>query len=342
MKRKYISTTLVIIFIVITITGILLFLLPHSKSISSIHTLFTFTFLGVALFHIVKNFKQLINYSYNKKKKIPFNIYIIVVIFLSLVAILAINKDLPYANTVYNYGNALRSNARNVETNKYNYDIIDIKNSFDRLNIDIDIKKGPIFRYPLFAIWMEDLDSNYINSVFVAQSISNSVFKRVLQKDNSRKPGIVRRPEALPYWSHKRNIIASDGLLIPLGEAKDLDGVTGTTPINNTLIKLNTSQPQDSLIRLLLEVNQSYDWNEYYYKGRFKNDTIYNGDGSVGQPSLIYEALINTNGTTDRNLYFMELIGHGHQSGKNGKLYKDLSNITTAKEIIDRIVIKVY
>ena len=42
-----------------------------------------------------------------------------------------------------------------------------------------------------------------------------------------------------------------------------------------------------------------------------------------------------------RHHYFMELVGHGHHSGKNGMIYKDLSSITTAQEMVDFIVVGV-
>ena len=91
----------------------------------------------------------------------------------------------------------------------------------------------------------------------------------------------------------------------------------------------------------MLEVNQSYDWNEFYTKNKFPNDSIYSGSGQVGQPSLIYEEIIEIN-NLDLNKYkFMNLVGHGHHSGNNGKLYTDLSKISTAKEIIDRLILSI-
>jgi len=37
----------------------------------------------------------------------------------------------------------------------------------------------------------------------------------------------------------------------------------------------------------------------------------------------------------------MTLIGRGHHSGKNGKLYKNMDDFTTALELIDRIIMEV-
>jgi len=36
----------------------------------------------------------------------------------------------------------------------------------------------------------------------------------------------------------------------------------------------------------------------------------------------------------------MELIGRGHHSGENGKIYTDMSGITTAKEMIKRVIVE--
>ena len=37
----------------------------------------------------------------------------------------------------------------------------------------------------------------------------------------------------------------------------------------------------------------------------------------------------------------MDLAGHGHHSGQTGELYKDLTMLTTALEIVKRIVVGV-
>jgi len=66
---------------------------------------------------------------------------------------------------------------------------------------------------------------------------------------------------------------------------------------------------------------------------------VYSGSGSSAQPSLIYAATVNLN--DDERYYFMTLIGRGHHSGKNGDLYTDLAGITTAKEMVNRVIVEV-
>ena len=87
------------------------------------------------------------------------------------------------------------------------------------------------------------------------------------------------------------------------------------------------------------EVNRSYDFNEFYHLNAFPSDPIYSGNGSSAQPSLIYSTTVNLD--SKPGYYFMSLIGRGHHSGKDGRVYTDLSGVTTAKEIVNRIIVEV-
>ena len=201
----------------------------------------------------------------------------------------------------------------------------------------IEFKKGAHFRYPIYAIWLEDLQGNYLETVFISKSMSTSVFQYGSKTGETWQPDIVRRPEALPRWSHQRGIKAEDGLYIPLTSAPDLDGVTGATIANNGIVKTGTTRSV-SRVKLFFEINQSFDWNTYYSKERFPQDPIYSGSGSVGQPALVYSAEIDL---AKKGYSLLNLVGHSHHSGKNGKLFSDLTQITTAKTILDRILVNV-
>jgi hypothetical protein len=64
---------------------------------------------------------------------------------------------------------------------------------------------------------------------------------------------------------------------------------------------------------------------------------VYSGDGFTAQPSLIYQAIVDFDQPS--KLQKMQLIGHGHHSGKDGDVRTDLSNFTTALELVDRILV---
>jgi len=101
---------------------------------------------------------------------------------------------------------------------------------------------------------------------------------------------------------------------------------------------VNTSLESSDKFVLKFEINVAFDDNENYSEFDFPDDEIFhNGTGQLGQPSLIFETEIDMN--DGKNYYLMELLGHGHRSGSNGEIYKELESLTTALNIVKRIVV---
>jgi hypothetical protein len=195
----------------------------------------------------------------------------------------------------------------------------------------IELKKGPAHNHPLFAIWVEDTSGNYIQSLYVSKSIATSIFNYGERKEGAWTNGVVRRPAALPYWGHKRGIQASDGLFIPLPDDPLPDAYSGATPKNDFVLDTRLDQPGPEVFHILIEVNQPWDWNEYWTNNKFPEDEDYKASS---QPAVVYRAVVsNTPG--DGPVSF-ELIGHGHYSGKDGNLTADVTTLTTALQIVER------
>ncbi|WOD43543.1 hypothetical protein [Hwangdonia lutea] len=338
MSRRLLGIILLILLLVLTGSGILMYFLPFKKSIASLHTLFALLFMLAMVFHIVNNKLPLKNYILGKRlskfKKLQSPLIVLVVVLLAL----AVYFELPLLNKLYAFGNQIRNEQLGKKEMNFDYQVIDLKKAKGDKLISIELKKGKAFQYPLFAIWVEDTHGNYIQTLYISRVISSSTFDFGQKKDEQWKSAILRRPEALPYWSHKRGIKAVDGLYMPLGNSSDIDAYSGATPTGNFIIN-SKSKIAKGNYKILVELNQSYDWNEYYTKDKYPNDKIYSGSGQVGQPSLIYEVQISSN-DFDSNAYkLMTLVGHGHYSGKDGELYKNLNQVTSAKQIADRIII---
>jgi hypothetical protein len=140
------------------------------------------------------------------------------------------------------------------------------------------------------------------------------------------------RPAALPYWSHRRGIMNSSGLYLPDSENPVADAYTGPTPVGNFI--LNTRVEDESLRKftIYLEINQTWDWNEFWTNGKFPDDKEYI---SSCQPALVYMTEVDTGNET--KTYDLKVIGHSHYSGKTGELFTDLSTITTALNIVKDI-----
>ncbi|WP_422360884.1 hypothetical protein [Reichenbachiella sp.] len=212
----------------------------------------------------------------------------------------------------------------------------------------LDVKRGAHFWHPQVVVWVEDTSGIFIKTLFITESSAKGLFMSGRTADNFKSfddpksesrisKNELRLVDALPYWSHKRDRETHPGFYAPTFDQPETDGMTGATPQGNFYIR---SHLPDSLyeFNIYLEVNVAFDDNEYYSEYDFPEDSLYHGGtGLLGQPSLIYQATWSR--VDDHAFKLMQLLGHSHHSGQNGKLYTDLSNITTAQKIIDRVVV---
>jgi hypothetical protein len=227
-------------------------------------------------------------------------------------------------------------NAQKKDQDKYDPYIFETNINGQGIEIEIEFHQGPEFYYPLIAAWLEDTSGNYIQTLYVAQSIAKGVFIFGQVKDNRWVRESKRRPAALPYWGHKYGFQAEDGYYLPTLENPVADAYTGATPTTDFILKSKSDSELPQKFKILFEINQSWDWNEYWTNSKFPDDEQYK---TSSQPALIYEAIIDLN--SGNKEYEMQAIGHSHYSGKDGNLYTDLSTITTALEIVNKIIIRI-
>lgn len=216
----------------------------------------------------------------------------------------------------------------------------------EEAEITIDFLKGKHFWNPQVAIWIEDADGNYIETLLVTTSTARGLFYSGRSASNFKETDEAkveentptRRVDALPYWSHKRNHKYPDGFYSPPPGEPLPDAITGATPKDNFYFKATKSGIEDlSAFKVMVEVNVAFDENEFYSEYDFLEDSLYHGGtGLLGQPSLIYGTTISRN--DDQRYYVLSLLGHGHHSGSSGELMPDMSTITTAKYVVERIV----
>lgn len=202
-----------------------------------------------------------------------------------------------------------------------------VVNNSDELSIYLD--KGKAFNHPTFVIWVEDMEGQYLKTLYITQSYASGIFEHKMIDDKTwgKEPGASVQPAALPYWTHKKGLI-DDKYLIPVPEHPFVDAYTGATPKGNFNFK--TSQLAEKKYQLLLEVNQTWDWNAYWTNNKYEDSDAYKHSA---QPSLIYSAIVN-----DRDsLFHFNLIGHGDPTGESGKLFPDTTTLTTAKNIFSSL-----
>ncbi len=335
-------------FLTILITGLMSFALRYNSLLSAVHTIFGLLFVGYGIFHLKNNFRPILQYLKQKRGKVWawFSVLFIPV------CVLALATGLPPFQTVIDVGYALKE-LRPIDRQRTETIYTHIGATGKRLSIDIKAGEhysGPgavilgvtTTAIPQMVIWLEDTNGNYLETLYITKKASNSSYIQSLFSSEE-----VRRPEALPHWSFARGVRSEDGLMTPSRDKPIADAITGATPVSsfnlNTTAKVEETKVEQTKVEqtkvvVKLEVNRSFDFNETYSKDAFPDDAVYSGSGNSAQPSLIYYAEVDLEG--DR-YNFMKLVGRGHHSGEDGAVYTDLEGITTAKEILNRLIVEV-
>ncbi len=168
--------------------------------------------------------------------------------------------------------------------------------------------------YPTYAIWAEDKGTGAVHTIYVTGKAAKG--KWILADE---------RPSALPVWygAIKRERLEHLDYTV--------DSVTSATPSGNTVTHL-WQVPEDMRGRRLaiyLEGNISFDYNDFYPKDAKKGSPGYSDVN--GQPSLVWLGVVDA-GNRDLSLK-PSIAGHGHVLGERHDIDRDLSKITTAKDI---------
>lgn len=198
---------------------------------------------------------------------------------------------------------------------------------------EMQFRAGVAHNYPTFSVWIENMQGEMIQTLFVTKSLATGYYNYGDAGDGKwlKVPGRSIRPAALPYWLHKRER-NEDESLMPTPENPVLDAYTGATPSGSFMLKANTKASLPERFRVLLEVNQPWDWNSFWTNAKYADNADYK---SSAQPSVVYAVDIDLKSPMPQ--YFLNPIGHGHYAGEDGRLYTDLSGHTTALQIFQQI-----
>jgi len=182
---------------------------------------------------------------------------------------------------------------------------------------------------------LADENGKFIQTLYVSESIGRGTFKHINRKTGHWIAGEIQRPASLPYWAYQRGIKNEYGTYLPTPKQSEMDAYTGATPQASFVMHLKTEKPLNGKYKIMLELNQSWDWNEFWTNDRFPEDKEYK---TSSQPALVYSTDIDTAKPTAA--YEMKTVGHSHYSGQDGSLTTDLSSMTTALDIAGKIVVK--
>lgn len=202
---------------------------------------------------------------------------------------------------------------------------------------ELNFQKGKNHHYPLMAIWIEDLQGNYIQTLFVARSVGKGEYARADITSGKWSSGPLRRAATLPYWAHKRNTVEGNEDPFPNPTFPVNDAYTGATPKGDFKLQAKGDHPISSPFRIWFEINQFFDFNNFWTNNKFPDDQDYK---TSGQPAIllvsdpIYPEKLPQSAT-------FTIIGHSHYSGKNGNIYTSLQTLSSAMNIVGSIRVDV-
>jgi hypothetical protein len=336
--RRFASLSSALAVTVVAGTGILGFVSAAHVWVLAVHTVVGFAFVAVVALHAGHNARPLAMAAVTKQRRGP-SFALGVALALVVGAGALAYADARPVRSLLAWGKEQRQRGQPPKTT---YTTIVLDSHGDGPTLSIDLKAGPSFRVfdpelgfdmtPQIAIWVEDEEGRYVETLYVTHSEAKSDYWPVHDGQ------IVRRPEALPVWGHARGVKSDDGVFAPTSAAPLPDAITAASPLESAYF-VTPARTALSRFVLLVEVSNASDFNDYYGRKSFPDDPVYSGDGYPAQPSAVYRGVVDT--ASSARFVILDLAGHGHVSGRDGKIDPDVSHMTTGLQIVDRILVEV-
>lgn len=177
---------------------------------------------------------------------------------------------------------------------------------------------------PQIAVWVGDTAGNIKQNLYVTRCFAKQEWRGI-----KNHPDSTYRTSSLPFWMNR---LIKASLQIPTKAHPLADAVTSATPQGSFTIEstLDSSVNEGSI---WCEFNSSFDNNETWPADK-NNKESFNG-----QPSLLFRGDFTQGGAMGPVV--MKYMGRGGEKGTDGNLYANDTGITTAKEIITKIVFSI-
>jgi hypothetical protein len=181
--------------------------------------------------------------------------------------------------------------------------------------LSLTIRFGEGFAVPpSAAVWAETTTGAMIETLYLDESLA---FSDTPMWGGKRTP----RHHILPLWRHRYTLVSG---IDPTGE---VDAFSAATPTHSFTLDDYLELGEDRSFVLCVEVNAPGDLNQQF------------PDPHVGQPSLLYTAYLELD--SDQPYALLELTGHGGGARDSGAIHYDFDGITTAKNLIDLLLVKI-
>jgi hypothetical protein len=207
-KKNFVSLGVAISFVVIAVTGLLMYFLSHGEIVSTLHIVFGLLFTLVAIFHLLNNWPSIKAYTAvpeTKKQKKTLSKEIITITILTLLVLLGTSLQWQPVKFLYDWGQSFRI-AQKQEQKHLEYELHEYNVDGVGTKLALELKTGPYWRWPTYAFWIEDSIGNYIQTLYVTHKLAkNDFYVKVITENGVDKfveepetKDLRERPEALP------------------------------------------------------------------------------------------------------------------------------------------------
>ncbi len=301
-------------FLTLAVTGVMSFVLPFEIQTARLHIVFglvTLILVGFHLYSKVKYFKK----QFKVKGKV-----VGVCAAVWLVLLFAAIENWWPTKKLIEAGYEARHRAEIVRPHKLVASLQEsgqhstarkVESGKTALSIHLALT-DPKQEFPAVAIWSEAKNGTIIETLFLNEELMFSDKPKWFGKE-------LPRHHIIPIWRHRFTAITG---VDPEGE---VDAATGATEEHK--FSLDTHLKTDGEpFTIFIEINAPNDPSETYK------------DEHIGQPSILYSVFIDP--SEPQKYYLAELTGHGGDGKVDGGIYYDTATLTTAKNILDLVLIK--
>jgi len=241
MKNKnFVSLSLSLTFLTLSITGLLLYLVTHNKETTSIHVVFGLLFISFAIFHIINNWSSLISYAKSRnggsiQKELIISV-VIVGVFLGGTWL-----RIPPFGEIEELGEEIRNGeGERKREAKVILTEIETKKDTDGKLVNIILQKERSVVLPVIAIWVEDSTHTFVENLFVPSKTLSveeaDVEEAIREGEVEEKPF---EKTLLPTWG---------------GKSKDQNpNYSGSTPVGDFILasRVSTKGKYSILVEVL-------------------------------------------------------------------------------------------
>jgi hypothetical protein len=312
----FVNFGLLFSFFTLAITGLLSFVLPFSINVARIHIIFgflTFILIGVHLYWRLKYFKK--QFRVNKKA-----VYVSAVVWLILMGATfenwwPVKKVIEQGYESKHRHEIVRAHplvASIQEKNRHTTSRQKEGSGKTALSINVALNNSDK-PFPAMAIWAESKNNTIIETLFLSEDIAYSDKPDWHGKETPRN-------EIMPIWRHRYTAITG---VSPNGK---VDASSGATQSHQFSLDSHLAADGEPFT-IFLEINAPADADSNW------------PDKHLGQPSILYSVYIEPE--NKQKYYLVELTGHGGEAFKDGNINYDASTLTSAKEILDLVLISI-